>query len=262
VFAASHPEAVARSLGGLPGLEPRARALREQLAPQVPAAVLASTSGLDDECAWQLRERLYEAHPTTGVASLAGLASERAWELRARWRTGHGFAAEVDYERARAAARSVHGLDDERAWALRKLARAAAPIASLGSIGSSNDARAWRWRERLLRRAPKTVMETLRDLSDARAYQLREAVAADTKEAIDSIRGLGDDAAWRMRERYVAVWPSTVVKSLGPLADTPRGRDLITTALADHAGNVSLLKHAAAIALGLHRSAELEGFSE
>jgi hypothetical protein len=43
------------------------------------------------------------------------------------------------------------------------------------------------------------------------------------------------------------------VKSLGPLADGGRGRALITRQLAAYPNSLSLLKHAAAVALGVHR---------
>lgn len=255
----AQPEAVARSLGGLPGNDARAAALRERLSELVPVAVLGSLAGSDDAAAWQLRDRWYEAHPTSALASLSGLPGERAWELRARWRSTHGNALEFDYELARAAARSIVGLDDDRAWELRKLCRAAAPVASLASIGGSLDERAWSWRERMLRRASKVVMETLRQLVSARAFELRAAVAADVKEAIDSLRDLDHEAAWRLREQYADVWTSTVIKSLGPLADSLRGRTLLERQLQRYPGNVSLLKHAAAIALGVHHRPVLEG---
>ena len=67
-------------------------------------------------------------------------------------------------------------------------------------------------------------MRTLRQLSDARAWALRAAVAADCKEAIDGIQAMDDAEAWLLRERYADVWPSTVVKTLGPLASGVRGR--------------------------------------
>jgi hypothetical protein len=74
------------------------------------------------------------------------------------------------------------------------------------------------------------------------------------KEAIDSILGLDDEEAWKLREAYQDVWPSTVVKTLGALVDSPRGQALLRRQLASHPHNVSLLKHAAAYALGVHRN--------
>jgi hypothetical protein len=40
---------------------------------------------------------------------------------------------------------------------------------------------------------------------------------------------------------------------MGALADLERGRDLLHRQLAAFPANVSLLKHAAAVALGIHR---------
>jgi len=44
-----------------------------------------------------------------------------------------------------------------------------------------------------------------------------------------------------------------VVKTLGPLADGPRGRTLLERQLSTHGTNVSLLKHVSGIVLGVHR---------
>ena len=82
--------------------------------------------------------------------------------------------------------------------------------------------------------------------------------AAYLKEAIDSIADLDDEEAWKLREGFRDVWPSTVVKSLGPLADGPRGQALLIRQLGAHRGNISLLKHASAVALGVHRMASSE----
>jgi len=70
------------------------------------------------------------------------------------------------------------------------------------------------------------------------------------QEAIDSLQELDGPSAWALRERCADLWPSTVVKSLGALAGTARGRELTERQLRRHGGNVSLLKHAAAIAVG------------
>jgi len=121
-------------------------------------------------------------------------------------------------------------------------------------------ARSWDWRAEFLSRAPKVVMLTLKRISHPRAWQMREMVAADCKEAVDSISWLDDPEAWDMREAHADIWPSTVVKTLGPLSETPRGRELITRQLRAYPGNVSLLKHAAAVALGTHRSASPDAY--
>jgi hypothetical protein len=59
-----------------------------------------------------------------------------------------------------------------------------------------------------------------------------------------------------MREAYQDVWPSTVAKSLGPHADAARGKALLLRQLEKFPRNLSLLKHAASVALGLHRRPE------
>ncbi|MET0594076.1 MAG: dTMP kinase, partial [Polyangiaceae bacterium] len=127
--------------------------------------------------------------------------------------------------------------------------------AALASLEGVLGARSWDWRQEFLSRAPKVVMLTLKRISHPRAWEMRKAVAADCKEAIDSISWLDDREAWEMRDEHADTWPSTVVKTLGPLADAPRGRELIERQLRAYPGNVSLLKHAAAVALGNHRGA-------
>ena len=96
-------------------------------------------------------------------------------------------------------------------------------------------------------------MQTLVGIEDERASRMRAAVVADCKEALDSIVALDGPRAWSLRETYADVWPSTAVKSLGPLADGTRGRTLIARQLAAHPNSLSLLKHASAVALGVHR---------
>jgi len=249
----AHPAAVARSLGGIAWQDPRALALRKRLEPLAPAELARSLTKQEEPEAWALRERLYEAYPDAVAVSLAWLTSPAAQALRERWFAERRSKLGESYELARVAARCVHGLDDAFAWEVRDATRAAAPIASLSSLGSLTSERSWQTRERSLRRATKVVMETLQRLSDERAWRMRWEVVSDTKEAIDSISGLGDEQAWALREAYLDVWPSTVVKTLGLLADSERGRALLQRQLEAHPNNVSLLKHAAAIALGTHR---------
>ena len=53
--------------------------------------------------------------------------------------------------------------------------------------------------------------------------------------------------AWALREQLVERWPSTAVKSLGPLYAGKRGRALADRALAARPDDVSLLKHLTAL---------------
>jgi dTMP kinase len=252
------PGRVARTLTGLGHRHPRARRLRAQLVGMAPADVVASLEGIGDEEAWGLRDRIYSTAPDIVVGSTATLSDGRAWATRQRWLAERGgTAALAEYETARVACKSITGLDDDAAWELRKEARAAAPVAALASLLLVTGERSWKWRQRFIDRAPKTVFATLRGSDDARAWELRDRLCVTCKEAIDSLSELDSPKAWALRERCADVWPSTVVKSLGPLASTPRGQALVERQLGRHADNISLLKHAAAIAVGANVASDV-----
>ncbi|HXI57454.1 MAG TPA: dTMP kinase, partial [Polyangia bacterium] len=250
-FAHQHPRTVALSLTRLAGNNARAAAMRLDLKGEAPAQVALSLTAIDDDGAFALRELLFDRAPDAVMTSLAGLGSARAWTLRDRWWSQSGADVAGSYPAALTCARSVAGLDDQRAWELREKARPAAPVAALASLGGADSDRAWRWRQEALPRAPKVVMNTLFALRDARAWEMRAAVAPECKEALDSVFDMDDAPAWDLRESHCDRWPSTVVKSLGTLALLPRGRALVERQLAHHPDNLSLLKHAAAVALGL-----------
>jgi dTMP kinase len=250
------PIAVARSLNSVAQQDPRAASLRQRLELLAPAELLRSLARCDDDESWALRDRLYDVYAEAAVASLAGLVGERAGALRERWFVGKRARLADSYELSRVAARSVHAVGDDLAWEIRDAARQAAPIASLSSLGELRCERSWALRERSLRRATKVVMETLRRLCEPQAWEMRWQVASETKEAIDSIADLDVEEAWSMREAFADVWTSTVVKTLGLLAETDRGRTLVERQLLAHPNNVSLLKHAAAIAILRSRTGE------
>jgi dTMP kinase len=247
------PRATALTLLGLPAENGRAASMRAALADLAPTEVATSLQGLDGEEANGLRERLFRHSPEAVVTSLARLVSQAAWSLREQWLAWHREELASRYEIALVAALSVTGLRDDRAWRLREAARTAAPVAALASLAGVLGDMAWRWREESLGHAPKIVMQTLVGVEDERASRMRAAVVADCKEALDSIVALDGPRAWSLRETYADVWPSTAVKSLGPLADGTRGRTLIARQLAAHPDSLSLLKHVSAVALGVHR---------
>jgi len=249
----AHPAFAAMSLGSSLGADPRAAALRQELFEAAPREVVASLGALSDASAWNLRERLLSEDSDAVVAHLGTLDDPRAWELRDAYVERHRRHFDSSYTAAQTLARSVTGLEGDRAFELRRLAQTAAPIAALKSLAGLGSPESWAWRDRYLARAPKAVMSTLVRVKDDRAWQMRLAVAAECKEALDGISGMADEPAWELREKYADVWPSTVVKSLGPLADEPRGEVLVRRLLGSHPMNLSLLKHAAAIALGAHR---------
>lgn len=249
----SHPGEVLRTLSGRAGEDPRGRALLQRLESRAPAEAVAMLSRRDDADAWRVRERLYTSMSSAVVASLAGLGTERAWELRRDWLAQIGGDPTVSFEVASVAVRSIAGLDDDAAWRLRDQVRPVAPVAALSSVNGLASPRSWQWRQELLTPAPRPVMLTLRRVSHPEAWRMRFAVADTCKEALDSISDMDDREAWDLREAHQDTWPSTVVKTLGPLADTSRGQGLVERQLRRYGDNVSLLKHAAAIALGLHR---------
>jgi dTMP kinase len=253
VAADKYPGAVARTIGDFPFSHARAGALRRRLEAVAPNDVVWSIEGFDDDASWGVRERHFDSSPNQVMASLSTLDSERAWALRERWIRAAGGGIGKDYEDARIACKSITGLDEDRAWTIRLAARQVAPVAALSSVAGLLGPRSFSMREENLDRAPKVVMATLRRALDERAWRLRRAVAPDCKEAIDSIDSLDVVEAWQLRDACQDIWPSTVVKTLGPLADGERGRALIRRQLAKYAGNVSLLKHVAAMFLGLHR---------
>jgi hypothetical protein len=218
-----------------------------------PAEVLQSISGADDNWSWAMRDRLFAKAADAVVSSLSGLSSERAWQLRGMWLPGRGRALHEDYETARIALKSIHRLEGAQAWQWRTEAYKVAPIAALASIKGLNDVESWQWRRRFLHYAPKVVMATLTRMLQPEAWSMRRELAPDCKEAIDSISRLDDEEAWGLRDTCKDVWPSTVIKSLGPLADSPRGSELLHRQLQRHSDNLSLLQHAAAIFLGAHR---------
>ncbi len=252
------PVRVARSVNGFPSAHPRARKLRAEMVERFPIDVLSGFEASDEEEAWILRDRLYATAPDIVVGTLMRVPGARAWAMRETWLGAKGGEKALEnYETARILCKAVSGLDDDRAWELRKEARDTAPIAAISSLYYVDSDKAWKWRERWLERAPKTVFGTMRRSDDERAWQMRERLAAVCKEAIDSIQDLDGPRAWALREQHADTWISTVVKSLGPLATTPRGRALVEQQLTRHPGNVSLLKHAAAIAVGANVRSEI-----
>lgn len=250
-----HPAHALRSLG-LSLQTDAGWELWQELKERAPAEALACLGGIDDERAWQARERHYAASPALAelvVGTLLGLDSPRAAGLRQRFASERENELSTSYGPARALARSVTGLSDEAAWRLRRAARPAAPVAALASLLGVTDAESWSWRRGTLRPAPKVVMATLRGSVEPEAWQMRQSVVLDCKEALDGLQGVDHEATWELREASRDVWPSTVVKTLGALADEPRGRALVERQLEKYPDNVSLLKHASSIALGLHR---------
>jgi hypothetical protein len=250
-LSSSHPNLVLRSLrGGLSS--PASWALWQELEAVAPSEALPCLSGSTDARAWAARDRWFEREPETTLASLAGLDDARAWAMRERLLTLRGGVDGASYEFARALARTVSGLSTDAAWHLRSQARRVAPVAALASLAGVNDPQSWIWRAQALKYAPKVVMNSLKGCAEPAAWRLREQVARHCKEALDGFEGVDSPEAWTLREASYDIWPSSVVKTLGPLADAERGRAVIERQLAAYPEDISLLRHVARIALGLH----------
>jgi dTMP kinase len=226
----------------------RAWCLRAELARSSPAGVAESLTGLSSNRAWSMRDELWTFAPDAVVHSLAGDSSQRATDVRDRWLQRLGGERRLrEPEIAAVLAHSLRGLSNEHAWHLRDLARAGSPVGVLLSLEGVSDERSWQLRERALARAPRPVLRTIAGSDDPRAWELRDRVALTSKEVLDSIAGLDDERAWDLRERTLDMYPSTVVKSLGALATSARGAGVIRRQLANHAHDLSLLRHLVAL---------------
>jgi dTMP kinase len=253
-LSSAHPLSVLRSLrGGLSS--PEGWTLWQELEAVAPSEALPCLSGSTDARAWAARDRWLEREPEATLSSLAGLDDARAWAMRERLLKLRDGVVSTSYEFARALARSVTGLSTDTAWHLRSQARRLAPVAALASLAGVNDPQSWIWRAQALNYAPKVVMNSLKGCSEPAAWRLREQVARHCKEALDGFEGVDNLEAWTLREASYDVWPSSVVKTLGPLADADRGRAVVERQLAAYPEDVSVLRHVARIVLGLHRGA-------
>ncbi|MBI3185917.1 MAG: dTMP kinase [Myxococcales bacterium] len=231
------PREVAQGLTGDGSSE--AMELRRSLFSAAPAEVLASLKRLDTAEAWEFREQALGAGELAWVLpGLGGLDCERAWELRQR-----GFEEELPFETAR----SLSGLSAGRADALREQLFRQDRLAALKSAGGLDSPYIQSLRERLFPLAPKLVLRSMSGVSAPYAYELRERAAPLTKEALDSIDGLDDEAAWALREKYARSWPSTAVSSVKSLSVTPRGRALIDGVLQLFPGRLAVLRNAYAV---------------
>jgi dTMP kinase len=237
------PYYVARSIDGLEVAGERADAMRARFVASEPRAVLATLDGNDTPAAWEIRDSLADEYLPEVVASLKRLDSERAWELRTRFEVGTSDPMQMSY-----LVDSIRGLGDDRAWGIRDRYLDVLPIEVLWSLDGVLDARSWVLRSRYASQAPKIVLRTIDGVDEPRAWALRRVYAPRVNEALDSMVGLDGEVAWAIRSECLDVWPSTAVKSLGPLVQTARGREMVVTALTRYPDNVSLLKHVTRLA--------------
>ncbi len=228
------PAEVASSLGANPS--PRAMALRAGLYEKVPGEVLASLKRNDSPEAWALRTRgLAEDRVAEVLSGLGGLDTAEAWAVRER---GMGMKLYVEV------ARSLTGLASPRADALRERLLTQDRLAVLRSTQGLSTPFAIGLREQLADKALKLVLRSVTGLATEEAFDLRERGAPLTKEAIDSLDGMDDPRAWRLRETYAERWPATVLSSLRGLPLTPRAEALLTRVLATGPERLPLLRNA------------------
>ena len=265
------------------GLQPlhddRARAMRERLAERAPRQVAKSLGALwakTDPWAWELRRRLFKTAPAEIVATVASLDTEEAWELReklAKDKDGQAAALaslkRLDTPRAWemrdklgksrndwGLLEGLIGLDGERAWELRRKHKRKALPWVLVSVTGMISEEAWALRDGLFKIAPKLVLQTMPGLDHERAWAMRRDAGFNCKEALTSIKGLGCEEAWRLRESLAGRWPSHAAKSIGlRLAPEPRGRKLLHALVRDNPRDPEvahyLVKLADAEALGV-----------
>jgi len=122
------------------------------------------------------------------------------------------------------------------------------PVAVLQSLAGMDDERSWTLRMRFAERAPKVVMRTFDGSDDKRAWQLRRDYAPHNKEVFGSMIAVDDERAWEIRHQCRDIWPSTVVKSMGPLGLSSPGQAIVEELLARYSDNISLLKHVTRLA--------------
>lgn len=228
------PQDVIESLG--PQGSPQAMSLRERLYARAPAEVLSGLKHDDSSRAWALRERaVHEARLGEVLCGLAGLDTQPAWTLREQG-VEQGLHADV--------ARSLWGLDSPRADRLRRELLEHDRLAVLRSTTGLDTPFARELRMALEDKALKVVLRSLTGLATPEAFELRERAAPLTKEALDSLDGLEDARAWRLREAFVKRWPGTVVASMEGLPLTERAEALVLRALELAGGKLPVLHKA------------------
>ena len=244
------PHHVIRSLSGPTIDRQRAFVLRERYLTSAPGPVLSGITGDDSPEAWALRDRLVaqvdkhlDGHLDRILPSLTGIATDRAWRLRERCLSDQQHLADPDPAIIGRLVKSLRGVNDTRSWELRHRYIELNPTAVLESLLGLDDERAWAMREHYVEQAPKIVLRTFDRSEDERAWELRFRYAERVKEVFDSMDEMDDERAWELRSEYMDHWPSTVVKSLGRLGLTERGRTMALRAMVRHADNISLLKH-------------------
>ena len=233
--------------------------LRELLAEAAPAEVAASLEGLDDETAWALRDRpVADRAPRRVLASLALLDGPRAWEMRERWldlrerRRPDRACDTYDRARARLPRPSPASTTRRPGRCARRPSRRAGRGARLARRADQRQGLGLA-REGHLDRAPKAVLSTIAGIDDPRAWRCARRPRTACREALDSMAGLDHPIAWDMRAACLDIWPANDDQEPGRAGQRRRaGTSCCCGRSRAHPDNISLLKQAAAIAIGGH----------
>lgn len=230
------PAYALRGLGGRPLEGPRD--LRLRLLERAPAACLQALWHLSDPESDRIREQALDVCPDDVLARLAGREDAAGLALRERC-----LASASD----RALSLGLRRCTDTRAWQLREQLFDRDPVYGLRSLRGVSGERAQAWLESFAESAPSAVLDALSGRSDDAAYRLRDALYETGREVIDSVRGLGDERAWALRERAAIQWPSTVAHSLLHLPADSRVREMTERCARLGAGDVHTLRRLEAL---------------
>ncbi|WP_428267458.1 dTMP kinase [Haliangium sp.] len=188
-----------------------ARAVREK---PIAAYFLA---GLGDDRAYELRQGWADEVPNVVAYGLRGLGDDQAWAMRER------LAEVAPYYVARSiSGRAVEG---PRAEAMRERFVDTEPQAVLATLANVASESSWALREQLAEGYLPEVVASLKRNDSARAWALRERLEATVSDSegmaplVESVRGLSDERAWAIRDRYLDVLPAQVLWSLSSLED-------------------------------------------
>jgi dTMP kinase len=191
--------------------------LRLRWLERAPAAAIAALRYVHDAQSDSVRERYGQSQPDAVLGSLAGRTDDRGWQLRtAAWPDAS--------DNARAL--SLVGCEGERANALRAELFETSPLLGLASLRGVHSKQGDAWLQRYAPHAPKLVLAALAGRQDSMAHALRQDLFECGREVIDTVRRLGDDPSFALRERAVERWPSTVAHSLLGLGHDARARAL------------------------------------
>ncbi|MFY2563765.1 dTMP kinase [Corallococcus terminator] len=237
VLAPLAPAQVALGLGGISGA--RASMMRERLYAQAPSEVLQGLKDDSSPQAWALRERgMKDGRLSDVLLGLAGVDGEESWVVRE---------AGVQRSLYTDVARSLGGLTDARADALREALLPHDRLAVLRGTQGLDTPVARGLREALAGKALKLVLRSLTGLDSEEAWALRERGAPKTKEALDSVDGMNDPRAWKLRVEHAKRWPATVLSSLKGLPLGPEARTLISRVLEARPTSLPVLRNAYAV---------------